>query len=99
MQRSIIWLRQIAQFSTTISQDHSATAFHFFTSNLGFLAGSDDSPLETALASLMSTSAIFIYLLVRSGIGVVYEWYRVKLCFGVRTDLEIAAGQAGVVES
>ena len=64
----------------------------FLTSNLGFLVGSDDSPLETVLASFMSTSAIFIYLFVRCGIGV-------KLCFGVRSDLERAAGQAGIVES
>jgi len=41
----------------------------FLTSNLGFLAGSDDSPLEMVLASFMSTSAIFVYLFVRSGIG------------------------------
>ncbi len=34
MQRSMMWLRQMAQLSTTMSQAHSATAFHFFTSNL-----------------------------------------------------------------
>jgi len=28
-QRSIMWLRQIAQFSTTISHDQRATAFHY----------------------------------------------------------------------
>ena len=34
MHRSMMWLRQMAQLSTTMSQAHSATAFHFFTSNL-----------------------------------------------------------------
>merc|ERR1719317_467914 len=34
MHRSMIWFLQIAQLSTTISQAHKATAFHFFTSNL-----------------------------------------------------------------
>merc|ERR1719340_127536 len=36
MQRSMMWLRQMAQLSTTMSQAHRATAFHFFTSNLFF---------------------------------------------------------------
>src|SRR5271156_5409868 len=30
-QRSIIWFRQIAQLSTTMSHAQSATAFHYFT--------------------------------------------------------------------
>ena len=34
MQRSMMWLRQMAQLSTTMSHAQSATAFHFFTSNL-----------------------------------------------------------------
>ena len=33
MHRSIICVRQIAQFSTSMSQAHIATAFHFLTSN------------------------------------------------------------------
>lgn len=31
MQRSMMWFRQIAQLSTTMSHAHNATAFHFFT--------------------------------------------------------------------
>merc|ERR1719175_574570 len=34
MHRSMMWFRQMAQLSTTMSHAHSATAFHFFTSNL-----------------------------------------------------------------
>ena len=34
MQRSMMWLRQMAQVSTWMSQDHSALACHRFTSNL-----------------------------------------------------------------
>merc|ERR1719340_141096 len=34
MHRSMMWFLQMAQLSTTISQAHRATAFHFFTSNL-----------------------------------------------------------------
>jgi len=30
---------------------------------------------------------------------VIYEWCSVKPCFEARSDLETAAGQAGVVES
>ena len=30
--KSMMWFRQIAQLSTTISQAHRVTAFHFFTS-------------------------------------------------------------------
>jgi hypothetical protein len=30
----MMWLRQMAQLSTTMSQAHNATADHFFTSNL-----------------------------------------------------------------
>merc|ERR1719340_327229 len=36
MHRSMIWFLQMAQLSTTMSQAHNATAFHFFTSNLFF---------------------------------------------------------------
>ena len=36
MHRSMMWFLQMAQLSTTMSQAHSATAFHFFTSNLFF---------------------------------------------------------------
>lgn len=73
----MIWLRQIAQLSTTMSHAHRATAFHFFTSNL-FLpspSGHDPVPLlallatfltaavelEAAGASVISTSAIFAW--------------------------------------
>ena len=35
MQRSMMWLRQMAQLSTIRSHDHSDTAFHRFTSNSG----------------------------------------------------------------
>ena len=34
MHRSMMWLRQMAQFSTWMSHDHSALACHRFTSNL-----------------------------------------------------------------
>lgn len=51
IQRSIMWLRQMAQLSTTISQAHRATAFHFLTSKR-FLPG--------AGASFISTSAMMI---------------------------------------
>ena len=34
MHRSMMWFRQMAQLSTTMSQAHRATAFHFLTSNL-----------------------------------------------------------------
>jgi hypothetical protein len=30
----MMWFLQMAQLSTTMSQAHNATAFHFFTSNL-----------------------------------------------------------------
>ncbi|RPB25604.1 hypothetical protein L211DRAFT_836331 [Terfezia boudieri ATCC MYA-4762] len=60
----------MAQFSTTISQDQRATAFHFFTSNRFFpsVAGSlglpalaaafPFAPDDAAGASAISTSAI-----------------------------------------
>lgn len=35
MHRSMIWLRQIAQLSTTMSHAHRATAFHFLTKKRG----------------------------------------------------------------
>ena len=35
--KSIIWLRQMAQLSTSISHAHNATAFHFNISNFAFL--------------------------------------------------------------
>ena len=34
MHKSMMWFRQMAQLSTTMSQAHRATAFHFLTSNL-----------------------------------------------------------------
>lgn len=51
MHKSMIWLRQIAQLSTTISQAQSATAFHFFTSNLFLTA-----PAEVDATEVESTS-------------------------------------------
>jgi len=73
--RSMIWLRQIAQLSTTMSHAHRATAFHFLTSNRffpsPFSAADPFAPLPAiffagtepeaaAGASFISTSAIMV---------------------------------------
>jgi len=72
-----MWFLQIAQLSTTISQAHRATAFHFFTSKRGF-----DEPDESAAAlaflagaedpdgaSVMVTSAMMLLELGFCGLG------------------------------
>jgi hypothetical protein len=42
-----MWFLQMAQLSTTMSQAHNATAFHFFTSNLKFKNILNTKSLET----------------------------------------------------
>ena len=75
MQRSMMWLRQIAQLSTTMSQAQRATAFHFLTSNLGKNTSQDFSTFpvqnifnylffsprqeEEGISSSLSTSILF----------------------------------------
>lgn len=60
MHRSMMWFRQIAQLSTTISQAQRATAFHFFTSNFFFSMPLPLAPSTFFVtgASLISTSAM-----------------------------------------
>merc|ERR1712098_911396 len=66
--RSMMWLRQMAQLSTTMSQAQRATAFHFFTSNffLLSLAPSAGADLATGLTAVLplspagAASAIFV---------------------------------------
>merc|ERR1719211_473727 len=61
MHRSMMWLRQMAQLSTTMSQAQSATAFHFFTSNR-FLSLATVPPLGPAATSLsLSTSILVVF--------------------------------------
>ena len=45
----IMWFRQMAQLSTTISQAQRATAFHFFTSNLFLSLGG----LSTSILAIL----------------------------------------------
>merc|ERR1719317_1848131 len=55
MHRSMMWFRQMAQLSTTMSQAHSATAFHFFTSNL-FFSQTLPAPEPLGCSESLSTS-------------------------------------------
>ena len=80
MHRSMMWLRQMAQLSTSISQAHSATALHFKISNFcfflfgaDFLVGGDgadcfDSLLSSfpvAGAAIMSANKIQLEMQAR----------------------------------
>jgi len=69
----MMWFRQIAQLSTTISQAHKATAFHFLTSKRFLPSALPSDPPALALptvffagtddpegASVISTSAMVI---------------------------------------
>lgn len=62
--RSMIWFRQIAQLSTTMSQAHKATAFHFLTSKRGTSFPSDEGfALEIVFCSTgISTSILSVIL-------------------------------------
>jgi hypothetical protein len=53
----MIWFLQIAHVSTRISHDHSATAFHFFTSNFLLGAVELDAPALEEEASTIIASA------------------------------------------
>lgn len=44
MHRSLIWFRQMAQFSVAISHVHNATALHFLTSKRGLFLSTPSSP-------------------------------------------------------
>merc|ERR1719333_1726929 len=57
MHRSMMWFLQMAQLSTTMSQAHRATAFHFFTSNL-FLSFPMEGP-AVGISLSLSTSILF----------------------------------------
>merc|ERR1719431_2134241 len=57
MHRSMMWFLQMVQLSTTMSQAHRATAFHFFTSNL-FLSLAPEGPAGTSLSLSTSMSRI-----------------------------------------
>merc|ERR1719211_903903 len=57
MHKSMMWFLQMAQLSTTMSQAHRATAFHFFTSNL-FLSLAPEGPAGTSLSLSTSMSRI-----------------------------------------
>lgn len=53
MQGSIIWLRQMAQLSTTMSHDQRATPLHFFTSKrLPLLTGANSIDSSLSLPSI-----------------------------------------------
>ena len=44
----MIWFLQMAQLSTTMSQDHKDTAFHFLTSKRFLPSGLTSAPLDFA---------------------------------------------------
>merc|ERR1719251_392413 len=57
MHRSMMWFLQMAQLSTTMSQAHRATAFHFLTSNL-FLSFPATTPEPLGCSESLSTSIL-----------------------------------------
>lgn len=69
---SMTWLRQIAQLSTTISQDHRATALHFFISKRLARVASEDE--EAGARSGDVTSSISADIVVLSGLDTTVSW-------------------------
>merc|ERR1719340_628712 len=59
MHRSMMWFLQMAQLSTTMSQAHSATAFHFFTSNLFFSQTFPPEVPAVGISASLSSSMVF----------------------------------------
>merc|ERR550519_1827311 len=64
--KSMMWFRQIAQLSTTISHAQRATAFHFLTSNLFLaqqgVATADDEGWSVSINSNLIPEAMISYL-------------------------------------
>jgi hypothetical protein len=63
MQRSMMWLRQMAQLSTTMSQAQSATAFHCDMLALPC------EPLSSVCTHLLDLEALLVAVSAGSGLG------------------------------
>lgn len=62
MQISIMWLRQMAQVSITMSHDQNATALHFFTSNRSL-----DGRVSSVVVSMVEGASSHRFALSRLG--------------------------------